>query len=208
MHTNKKSVMKRFSIGLFITLLPALALAQRPGVAPRFEYSVDDCIRYAIQFQQAVKEARYDRASSEQEVKSLLAMGYPQISASASVQYALKLMKTPVPLEFVTGGQTGPDGNPIIPPGTEVSGDGENALLEFGTKWNSSAGVQMEQLILDGTYFLGVKAAREIVTLQNWNVNRTEVEAIATIKKAYYNVKVIEQREELLNENIGNLEKR
>ncbi|MFX8852560.1 TolC family protein, partial [Acinetobacter baumannii] len=65
------------------------------------------------------------------------------------------------------------------PPGTFIP-------VQFGTKYNGNAGLQLQQLLFDGQVFIGLQARDAAVAFQQKNVEVTEENIKANIYKIYY----------------------
>jgi outer membrane protein TolC len=79
--------------------------------------------------------------------------------------------------------------------------------VKFGTKYNSTAGIQLKQILFDGQVFIAIKARTTTIDFQNKNVEVTE-EAIKTnIYKIYYSLAASNTQIGLLDANINRLEK-
>ena len=162
-----------------------LAYAQEATV---YRLSVKECVQYALSHQKDLKNARVDVQLAEQDVRSYLAAGYPQINSSANAVYNAILPTSLFPTSAF-GGKPG-----------------EYQAAKFGTKYNLTAGVSGRQLLFDGTFFVGLKAAREYVELSRKNIRRSEIETAAAITKAYYSVLVNRERLGTLETSITQLE--
>ncbi|MCE3007109.1 MAG: TolC family protein [Bacteroidetes bacterium] len=169
--------MKRFFVIIPILLL-ALAQAQTGEL---FRFSLEDCIQYALEHQPMLNRSRLAIDARQKDVNEVIATGLPQINGSVQAQNNLVIPTT------------------IIPAGV-FGADSEEQAVRFGTRYNVTAGVSVEQLILDGTYFLGVKAAKQYVELSRIQYNRTQRDVRVAVAKAYYSVLVNGQRIQVLAE--------
>lgn len=176
---------------LLALLLPYGTFAQLPErEVPVYYLSLKECVAYALENRQAIQEARFDKRKAKADVDEIFAMAYPQLSASWDLKWFLEIPAQPLPAIFV---------NP------QASED-DFIEVAFGTEYQSTAGVNLQQLIFDGTFFLGVKASKQVVDLMQKNILRTEIEAVAEVSKAYYSVLVNRERLELLRANIRQIE--
>jgi outer membrane protein TolC len=116
-------------------------------------------------------------------------LALPQIDASVDVTDFLKLPTSLIPAEFF-GGEPG-----------------SFAAVQFGTQWNATAAVQASQLVLDGRYFLGLKAARALADLSSLDVKRNEIETVEAVMKAYLATLIAERRMQQLDANISRFKK-
>lgn len=163
-------------------------------------YSLNQCIEYALTHQKNIENATFDKYIAEKQVDEVLGVGLPQISGSAQYQQYFKL---PSSLIDITRFQLDP--TVVLPPNLPDSI--RFAAAQFGVKYNLTVGAQVTQLLFDGSFFVGVKAAREFVNLQELNIRRTEIETQVAVTKAYYSAQVNEERSRLLTANMERLAK-
>jgi outer membrane protein len=141
-----------------------------------YNYSLQDCINYAYQHQDTVMNAQLDVKSAEYKVKETTGQGLPQLSGSASFQDYVKIPVTLIPGQFFGA-----------PAGTFIP-------VQFGVKYQSALGLNMSQLLFDGSYLVGLKASKTYKELSQRNYTRSKIEANVNVTKAYYQVLVgIEQ---------------
>lgn len=123
--------------------------------------------------------------------KEITAIGLPQINGEVQLQNFID-----VPTQLIP--------NFFSPPG---SGGPEFIAAQFGLPWNASAGVTLSQLIFDGSYLVGLKAAKELKLQSQQDHAKTQAEARAQAAKAYQGVLAAEEAVRLLGEGIPLLEK-
>jgi outer membrane protein TolC len=153
-------------------------------------YDLQGCISYAIRNQESVKLAQMNVRTAQAEVGEKLSTGLPQIDASANFQDNFKIQRSFVPAFLFDN--TAPEGL-FIP-------------VQFQPKYSGNAVVQLEQLIFDFSYLLGVRAAREYVDLQQTQVQFSKVDIKAAVSKAYYGVLVSRERIGLIDQNYQRLD--
>lgn len=187
---------KRWAGIAVLALLPLTLLAQTPyreygdtsGHA-RHEFSIQQAVDYAAKNNVQVKNALLDVQIQQQTNREVTSAALPQISASGSMIYNYKLPVSLVPAEFIGGA-----------PGTFEK-------LAFGTKWNATGGVQLNQLLFDGQVFVGLQARETIIDFQEKNVEITEEMIRTNIYKIYYQLVVSKQQIELIDANIARYSK-
>ena len=121
--------------------------------------------------------------------KEVLAIGLPQIGASADVKDYFEIPTSLLPGQFFGA-----------PPGTFIP-------VKFGTQYQAMAGVSVSQLIFNSDYIVGLKAAKELKVLSEKSLARTKTETIVTITKAYYTALINKERLKTLDANIIRLKK-
>jgi outer membrane protein len=177
------------------TLLPLLLLlifqsparAQTPDTID-FRFTLQEAIDFALNHQTAVLNARVDEKIAQNTVKRTIGIGLPQISTDLSLQDFLKLPTSLLPGEFF--GQ----------PGTQIP-------VQFGVKYQASAGVRIDQKIFDGTYLVGLQASKTFRELSVRNSQRTRIETAVAVTKAYYSVLVNNEQLALIDANLAQLRK-
>ncbi|NCD72185.1 TolC family protein [Mucilaginibacter agri] len=168
---------------LCITTISSYAQQTTPAVSPSYSFTLADCINYAYEHQDTVRNARLDVKSAEYKVKETTGIGLPQINGSASFLDYVKIPTTLLPGDFF--GQ----------PGTFVP-------VKFGVKYQSNLGLDASQILFDGSYLVGLKASKTYKELSQRNVTRSLIEANVQVTKAYYQVLVSNEAVRLLDANI------
>lgn len=168
--------------------------------------SLNDAIAFAKQNNANLKNAKLDELNAKKTVNELLSNGLPQANAEFSYNYNIDIPVTPLP-DFITPTVIGANQayfglNPTKPfvPGTPVP-------VQFGQKNSANIGLTIGQLIFDGTFFLGVKAAKDYVKLSAYTTRKTEIDVENDVTKAYYFVLLNEERLTQVNKSINLLEK-
>ena len=184
--------MKSFSkVSLLLTIVVMLSAFHTNGqqVSGR-SFSLQECIDYAMENNPNLKNARAAVTSSEARVGEIIATGLPQISASADVgdNYI-------IPTSFLPAKAFDPN-----------APEGELIGVKFGTKYTGRATLNLEQMIFNGSYFVGLKASKTYTELSRKDLISTETDVVAAIKKAYYSVLVSKERAELVDKNFQRLD--
>jgi outer membrane protein TolC len=78
--------------------------------------------------------------------------------------------------------------------------------IRFGVPYNLEIGVTGTQLLFDGTYFVGLSAARAVKELTYRAYQRSRIETITAVSKAYLTVLITQERLRLLKENLDQLQ--
>lgn len=186
--------MKTLWIALIVNLTFALSAGaqQTSAVKPdTLRMSVQQCIQYAIDHQKDVKNSRLDAEIARRTSQEYTGQALPQISGSIDFVDYLKLPVSLIPAQFI---------DPTAEPGTFIP-------IKFGTQYNMTIGAQAQQLILDGRYFLGLKATRALADQAALTVTSTEIDAVDNVMKNYLAALVSSERLKQLEANISRLEK-
>lgn len=175
---------------LGVLLLSVSAL--RAQTSPKtMELTWEQATSYALQNNNDVKLARLNEATAAEQVKEYTAVGLPQAKASLNYIYNIQLGVQVIDASAF---------NPSAPPNTYTD-------LAFGTKNRATAGVEVSQLVFDGSYFVGLQAAKGLRTQINYQSKVTESDVANNVKKAYLNVLLVRISEDILQKNINNLQK-
>jgi len=79
--------------------------------------------------------------------------------------------------------------------------------VQFGTKYNANAGINLQQLLFDGQVFIGLKARSTSIEFQNKNVEVTEEAIKANIYKIYYQLVASKTQIGIYDANLDRLNK-
>jgi len=176
----------KLSIAFLLVIITSNANAQ---TATQHKFSLKQVVDFAKKNNVQVKNALLNIKIQEQSNRGVTAAAYPSISANVGTTYYIDIPTSLIPGQIFGGA-----------PGSYIP-------VQFGTKYTTNAGVQLQQLLFDGQVFVGLKA--RAVTMQ-WKQKEYEVteEAITVnINKIYYQLVVSKSQIELLDANITRFEK-
>lgn len=149
-------------------------------------FSLQQAIAYAKQNSYAVRNAQLDIAEANSQVKKYTSIGLPQVNASVGYNYNLVIQKIAIP-DF-----TSPTG------GTQ--------LVPMGTNHNVTAGIEFSQLAFDGSYFVGLQAAKGLKVQKDMQLGVAQYDLSYQVTKAYTTVILMDATKETISKNIKNLE--
>ncbi len=171
---------------LFCLIWGSLAKAQSEPDA--YNFSLNEAIDYAQKHQTAVLNAQIDEDIAKNTVKKTIGIGLPQVSGSYTFQDFLNI---PV----------------VIVPGSFMGQPGQDFSVKFGTQYQSAAQLDVSQLLFDGSYIVGLQAAKTYKELSVRNLKRTRIETAVAVIKAYYSVLVSNEQLTLLDAHLKQLRK-
>lgn len=173
-----------------MSLLVALLIAGSTYAQQARTFSLQESIDYARENNPNLKSAQAAINSSEARVGEILAAGLPQINASANLtdNYI-------IPTSFLPAAVF----DPTAPSDQYVP-------VKFGTKYTGAASIGLEQMIFNGSYFVGLKASKTYTELSRKDFIKTETDVVEAIKKAYYSVLVSKERAALVDKNFQRLD--
>jgi outer membrane protein TolC len=174
---------------IFLTLIFAtLASASFAQLGDALSLSLEEAVSMALANNQTLKNAQLDIDYANTQVDEIRAQGLPQISGSANFSHTYEIPTQLIPGDFV--GQ----------PGTFIA-------TQFGVPFNVQAGVGVNQLLFDGTFFLGLKAASEFVNISKLSASMSEIDIKESVTKAYYMALISEQNLGQLDASLANIKK-
>ena len=154
----------------------------------QYTFTLEEAIQYALQHQLSVVNAKIDEEIAGNTVKQTIGIGLPKVSSSFDFSDYLKVPTSLLPGEIF--GQ----------PGTQIP-------VQFGVKYQSSAGIRLDQLLFDGSYIVGLQASKTYKELSSRNSQRSRIETAVAVTKAYYSVLVTREQFSLIDANLGQLTK-
>ena len=158
-------------------------------------FTLQQAIDYALENSTTIREAQINIADAEQQIVEQRSFGIPRINGDVGYSYYAIVPQQPLPEAFRDALEQ------IVPPGEEVP---ENAA--FFLRNNFNAGLRMDAMVFDPSYFVGLKAARQFKSLvgQEYQVARRDVHR--AVVEAYRPGWLINQSLEVLDSNIAVLE--
>lgn len=174
-------------LGWLITT--TISAQQEPPASSAYSFTLEEAIEFALENSYQSINARRDVAKALKRKWEATADGLPQINAAVNYQNQLKQPVTLIPGE-VTGGE----------PGTFVP-------VIFGTKQQASATATLSQLIFDGSYLVGLEAAKSFLQYNNDAQEKTQLEVRKGVINAYGSVLISQESVKILKNNLETLEK-
>lgn len=174
---------------LIVLSLILIGLKTQAQETKTYEFSLQEAIVFALDSNYTAINSRRDIAKALKQKWETTASGLPQIDANVAYNNNLKQPVTLLPAE-VTGGE----------PGTFVP-------VIFGTKQNASATATLNQLIFDGSYLVGLQAAKAFLDFSENANEKTQLEIRKGVINAYGSVLLAEELLELFQKNKETLDK-
>ncbi|MFT5904312.1 MAG: outer membrane protein [Flammeovirgaceae bacterium] len=175
--------MTRHILAFLGLVLSAQVIAQPLAV------SLEEAIQIAVDSSYVTRDAEFNLEKKEREVQEVIAIGLPQVNASAQFQNFLDIPVSLVPAEFF-GGEAG-----------------ELSEVQFGVNYNLTGSITASQLIFDGTYFIGLQAAKTVVEFSRVLQSKAEQEIKVATAEAYYTTLLAQANFDILTNNVANLDK-
>ena len=178
--------MNKVFIILGFVMLSSVGIAQQNQ---KYKFTLEQAVDFALDSNYTAINARRDIAIAIKKKWETTAAGLPQLDGSISYQNNLKQPTTLLPGE-IGGGD----------PGTFVP-------VTFGTKENASATATLTQLIFDGSYLVGLQAAKTFLDYSYNAEEKTQLEVRRGVINAYGSVLLSKELVDIFELNKTNLEK-
>ena len=153
-------------------------------------FSLSEAQSYAVENHLNIKNAQLEYEESKEKVQETTAIGLPQFSFAADYRYNIEIPVTVIDARAF---------DPNAP-------DGETTALEFGQNNNASASLTATQLIFDGTFFVGLQAAKTYKEIKEKAFDKTEIDVKDLVARSYYNTLIAEANKKVFDENVEKLE--
>lgn len=187
------------------------ATAQTPPTVNQYAFSVQQAVDYATKNNLQVKNALLNLKNQTQVNREITAAALPTLSGNINSVYNANIAVQTIP-DFISPAtygvlineavRNGNTGQPITMPNSFGS-----VAAQFGTKFNATAALSLQQLLFDGQVFIGLQARKTSIDFQTKNVEVTEEAIKANIYKIYYQLVVGKTQIDIFDANIARLEK-
>ena len=172
----------------FLTLLLLSSIVQ--GQQERsYQFTLEEAVTFAIDSNRTAINARRDIAKAIKQKWETTATGLPQINGSIDYQNQLRQPTSFIPAEFF-GGEPGTF-QPVI----------------FSQKQNASVVATLNQLIFDGSYLVGLQAAKTFLEFSENANEKTQLEVRKGVINAYGGVLIARESVAIIDRNLETLKK-
>lgn len=176
---------------IFILFFFGLGLIFQTHAQEIVELTLEEALSFTLENNIDVKNAQLETLIAKATIKETTASGLPQITGSFDLNY-----NPSIPVVFLPNQP--PFGDPSIP--------GDVIPARFGVSFQSSLAVNVRQMIFDGSFFVGLQAAKTYRELTDLDKIKTENDAIEAVKKAYFGVLVNQERIRLAEANLSRID--
>jgi outer membrane protein TolC len=152
------------------------------------KFSLHEVQEYAVQHNYEAKKSQMDVAAAQKKLKETVASGLPQVTSTIGYLNNLELTTVLIPNFF--------------------EGKFEEKIpVQFGTQHNANLTVTIDQLIFNGSYFVGLKTSKIYQQLADQGLERTQLDVKETVTSTYFVILVSEESQRIIRSNLENLEK-
>ena len=187
--TLSKNFKANFMRNSFLALLMLFTTTWSYAQEQTYSFTLEEAIDYALENNYGAINADRDLLDAQKQKWETIATGLPQIDGAVSYQNQLKQPVSLLPAELA-GGE----------PGTFIP-------VVFGQPQTASATATLKQQIFDGSYLVGIQAAKTFIAYSNNNKEKTELEIRKSVVESYGNVLLSQESVAILEKNKMNLEK-
>lgn len=187
--TLSKNFKANFMRNSFLALLMLFTTTWSYAQEQTYSFTLEEAINYALENNYGAINADRDLLDAQKQKWETIATGLPQIDGAVSYQNQLKQPVSLLPGELA-GGE----------PGTFIP-------IVFGQPQTASATATLKQQIFDGSYLVGIQAAKTFIAYSNNNKEKTELEIRKSVVESYGNVLLSQESVAILEKNKINLEK-
>lgn len=170
-----------------LMLLALLAGSMSFVRAQSGQMSLQQCVQYGLTKNKGVLKSKLEVDRINEKRAETRAEYLPQVNGTVSVQDNLKLQTSILPGELI--GQ----------PGTQVP-------VQFGTKFNTSAGIDAKQVIYDQSLIYAMKLTKQSTKVSEINARKTEEQLIYDIASAYYAAQISFTQKQLVESNLSQID--
>lgn len=172
---------------IILQLSAIILISNSQGFSQGNALTLDECISYAMENNQIMVNADLEIDKQQKVVGETLSIGFPQINGYVDVRNNFE-----VPTSFI--------------PGEFFGQPGEFVPVQFSPQFGGNASLGLTQMVFNGSYIVGVQAARVFVELASKQAEMTEIDVAQAVTTAFYSVLVNEVGLELINDNYDRLD--
>lgn len=185
--------MKKIVLSVIIAITSVVNVqAQKQQDSLKTAYSLADIQEFAIKNNSEAKNASIETKIAKAKKWETIAIGLPQVSASAEYQNFPDIPTQLMP-NFIAPAVYGVnmEGFGLMP--IKPLQEGDKMPVQFGSEHNANWGVSVSQLIFSGEYIVGLRASKIYLELSKKSLEKKEIEVKETVTKTYYLILVTEE---------------
>lgn len=190
-------MMKTYILQLFFFTVATL-FCLSPLLAQEIPtFTLEEAIQYANEHHLEIANAQLNIKDADEQIIERRAIGIPTLKGAVNLQHYFKVPTSVLPAQFEDIIRAGNGG--VLP-------EDYSPRAQFAFKNNFNLGLDLDAMIFDGSYFVGLKAARafkDYVAQQLLSVERNVTNQVI---EAYLPSLIINESLVILDKNIANLE--
>lgn len=150
-------------------VLGLLLVCSQFSFAQTSSFSLAEAKSYALEHNLSIQNAQNDVAIAEYQKRETVAMGLPQANITGTFNNLINLPVQVIDASFF---------NPNAPDGALVS-------FRAGTNYSSSGTLNVNQLVFNGSYIVGVQLSKHYTAMQENAASATEEDVLYNVTQAY-----------------------
>lgn len=179
---------------IFLTLVLSSLMAQAQETP---SFTLNEAINYAYDNNLSVKIAERNIADAEAQIIERRSVGIPTLNGEINYQHFLKIPVSVLPQAFEDMARAGNGG--VLP-------DDYSNQVSFALRNNFDAGLNLNALIFDPSYFTGLRAAKVFKEYVGQELVSEKRKIRNQIVKAYLPPLIVDENLKILQKNIANLD--
>lgn len=195
------------TIGAVNTFIVLAALVDFPAMAQddnqMMKLDMAGCIEYALNHATDMQNAILEEQSARSKVKEITGLGLPQVSGSVTLQHSPTLSRFYG--EYTPGSSSFISDDVADQVGME-SGDVYALENLFQLQNSGDASLSVNQLIFNGSYFVGLKVSKAYKDLAIKQRDKVKGDVISDVAKSYFNVLINKDRLRLFSASLARLD--
>ncbi len=171
-------------------------------------FTLETAIDYAMANHNSIRTAHVNIEDANKRIREQLGTGLPSITADVNYQRYLEVPRQPLPESFAVFGTLFEVLADIVPDPSVLGdfGGGSSDEVSFFRKNNFNLGVSLDAMIFDGSFFVGLQAARAYRDYVDKELQNTRRTVRKQVTQAFLPVLLVDANLEILGKNIANLE--
>ena len=150
-------------------------------------FSLREAQQYAVENSYDTLKSQLEVAATERRIRETVGAGLPQITSSIGYTNNIELPTVLIPDFF--------------------NDPNDRIEVQFGTQHNANVNLQVQQLVFNGSYFVGLATSRIFKRQATDGLERTRLDVMETVSQTYYLILVSQESEKIIQGNLRNLEK-
>lgn len=167
---------------LMVLMIPDAFAAEGP-----IAFSLVEAQKFAVENNYDTLKSQMNVTATEKKIRETVSAGLPQISTSLDYTNNIELVTMLIP-DFFN------DPNDMIE-------------IQFGTQHNATLNLQVQQLVFNGSYFVGLATSRIFKRLATEGLKQTKLDVMETVSQTYSLILISQESERIIQRNLQNLEK-
>lgn len=192
------------NIRLILLLLAMVSMRNLAISQEKTAFTLDEAIEFALLHNHEVINAHTDIEIARKKINETTAIGLPQINGKLSNTNYINIPTTLLP-DFISSAvhAVNEDDFGLVP--LNPLGDPDFFPVQFGTKHNATVEISVAQLIFNGSYIVGLQAARAYLEQSKVQLIKSNIDTKERVSKAYFLVLTTEQNKIVLDSTLRSL---